>query len=160
MKRDALISDCGQFRYSLTRVWDNALPRVVFVMLNPSTADALVDDATIRRCIAFAKVLGFGSLQVVNLFAYRATDPRDLKAAGYPVGEVNDDWIIQACSEADTVVCAWGANARGMTRADEVLQLIRMWAWRSPVALSVTADGIPKHPLYLPGGSKFIVYEN
>ena len=89
MKKGATISECGLYRYSLTRVWDDVLPMCIFVMLNPSTADADIDDPTIRRCINFAKREGCGSLMVVNLFAYRATSPADMKAAVDPIGSGN-----------------------------------------------------------------------
>lgn len=150
MVRTALMSPCGLFRLSLTRTWNAALPRLVFIMLNPSKADASVDDPTVRRCIGFAMALGYGSIEIVNLFAYRATNPIDLKRAGYPVGEGNDAAILRAVSRAGGVICAWGANARALPRAAEVLELIELWC--EPMALAWTADGVPKHPLYLPRG--------
>lgn len=143
----AVISEDGLFRYQLSRAWDARLPMLVFIMLNPSTADESVDDPTIRRCISFAKSLGFGGIRVVNLYAYRATDPRALKAAGWPVGPENDKYIVEAVCDASMAVCAWGANARGQDRANDVLSLISLFC--QPVALALTDDGIPKHPLYL-----------
>lgn len=150
MIKTALMSPCGLFRLSLTRTWNAALPRLVFIMLNPSVASAAVDDPTVRRCIGFAMALGYGSIEVVNLYAFRATNPLDLKKAGYPVGEGNDAAILRAVSRAGGVICAWGANARALPRAAQVLDLIELWC--EPMALAWTADGIPKHPLYLPGG--------
>lgn len=154
MIRTAVVSQCGLYRYTLRRVWDEALPVLVFVMLNPSTADALVDDATIRKCVGFASRRGFGGIQVVNLFAYRATDPRDLRAADWAVGPDNDGHIIDAVSSPDTrVVCAWGAHARGrrgQERVAQVLDIIATWATRAPLALRVAEDGTPHHPLMLP----------
>lgn len=149
MVRTALMSPCGLFRLSLTRTWDASLPRLVFIMLNPSKANASIDDPTVRRCIGFAQALGYGSIEIVNLYAYRATNPIDLKKAGFPVGEGNDAAIVRAVARAGAVVCAWGANARALPRAAEVLDLIELWC--TPQALAWTADGIPKHPLYLPG---------
>jgi len=154
MIRTADISECGQFRYMLRRVWTTLLPPLVFVMLNPSTADGEVDDHTIRKCCEFARLLGFGGIVVVNLFAYRATKPAALKAAGYPVGPENDAWIRRAVAEmvemgGSTVVCAWGANARRLARPREVLALLRGLGVK-PMALQLTEDGIPNHPLMLP----------
>jgi len=149
MKRDAVLSDCGRFRYILSRDWNGMLPRLCYVMLNPSTADASQDDPTIRKCIGFAERLGFGGFTVVNLYAYRATHPRDLRTAGYPVGPENNDFISIALDGTDAVVCAWGANARGLARPTEVLSLLRRRLLK-PKALSLTAGGIPAHPLMLP----------
>src|SRR5215510_5582686 len=95
LERDAVLSDCGRYRYMLRRTWDHSKPRVLFVMLNPSTADAEIDDATIRSCIRLAKGAGYGSFEVVNLYALRATDPAELQRADDPVGPKNND-IIEA----------------------------------------------------------------
>lgn len=150
MRRSAHISACGRFRYSLDREWDSLLPAACFIMLNPSTADADLDDPTIRKCIGFAKRMGLGSIKVVNLFAWRATDPKNLKSAGFPVGEEND-WAIwlNAKESADVVICAWGAHARGLARTQEVMGMLKGWNIR-PKALSLLADGTPAHPLMLP----------
>lgn len=114
-------------------------------MLNPSTADADIDDPTIRKCIGFAKRLGYGSILVNNLFAYRATDPKELKRNGYLVGELNDGHIKSMNVTTDKIVCAWGVNARGLSRVKDVLKLIE-----NPYALRLTNDGVPWHPLMLP----------
>lgn len=150
--RAALISDCGQFRYHLVRAWQPRQPRLLrFIMLNPSTADDESDDATIRKCIGFATALDYTGLAVFNLFAYRATDPKDLKAAGYPVGPMNDKWIRVAAQDAraegSDVVCAWGTNARGLARPAEVLAILRREGIK-PKAIALSADKIPLHPLY------------
>lgn len=148
MKSSALMSQCGRFRYVLTREWDDYLPTVAFVMLNPSTADAVTDDPTIRKCIGFATRLGFGGLAVVNLYAYRATKPADLRAAGWPVGPENDHFIAGVCRESSMVICAWGSNAARNTRPGAVLEIIRA-AGKPPMALRVSR-GVPHHPLMLP----------
>ena len=148
MIRSAGFSECGRSRYGLSREWNDALPAVNFVMLNPSTADADTDDPTIRKCVGFAKRLGFGKLIVTNLFSFRATDPADLRRAGYPVDPRGNLAVTVAAFQADTVICAWGANARGLDRPAEVLKLIRE-AGAKPMALAYTHDGIPRHPLYL-----------
>lgn len=150
MDKGAVISKCGKFRYRLWRYWGVG-GVLVFIMLNPSTADALIDDATIRKCIGFARRHGFDGIEVLNLFAYRATHPADLRAAGYPRGPENDDHIRKVLKESPTevVFCGWGVNARKLTRPAEVLEIIRS-AGKLPMALRLTADGVPCHPLMLP----------
>lgn len=156
-ERGAILSDCGSYRYVLTRRWDRSKPHATFIMLNPSTADAQQDDATIRKCRGFAVRLGMGALCVVNLFAYRATDPKALKAAGYPVGPENDFWIGQALDLSppglgNRVILAWGANAEqpgACRRAAEVRSRVAghgaVWG-----TLERLRNGTPAHPLYLP----------
>lgn len=143
--RSAVISPCGRYRYRLDRRWANG-PSIAWIMLNPSTADSSTDDPTIRRIRAFSQVWGFGALTVVNLYAWRATDPRDLWQAPGPVGPENDTYLVEACAQSD-VIAAWGANARP-DRIAEVLALPGMGRVR---ALDVTKAGQPKHPLYLRG---------
>jgi hypothetical protein len=136
---------------ALSRRWDRMLPVLVFVMLNPSTADASVDDPTIRKCVGFAKRNGYGGILVVNLFAYRATEPRDLWRAAQEidiVGPKNDEWILEATYGRPTVL-AWGAQARGWKRPDEVTAMLQVMD-RSLFVLGRTIDGIPRHPLMLP----------
>jgi hypothetical protein len=147
MIRSAEISSCGQYRYRLTRRWADGKP-LAFLMLNPSTADANIDDATIRKCIGFAKVNGFNAIDVVNLFAYRSTRPSDLKAAGYPVGDLNDLHISHCITEAGKVVLAWGMNAHGHARVDEVIAMIKAKNIR-PYFLKLSTCGVPSHPLML-----------
>jgi hypothetical protein len=148
MMRHATISECGRFRYRLGRRWGDGAP-LLFVMLNPSTADAEQDDPTIRKCIGFADRLGHGGIEVVNLFAFRATDPRELRAAGYPVGPENDHHLEEVCRQAPAVLCAWGSKAKGLRRPADVLRMLKAWK-AAPMALRVNAGGIPAHPLMLP----------
>ncbi|MDJ0713917.1 MAG: DUF1643 domain-containing protein [Prochloraceae cyanobacterium] len=110
MKKGALIDPTGLYRYSLWREWDANAPKITFIMLNPSRADATVDDPTIRRCINFASSWSYGFLEVVNLFAYRTSDPKKLHLVEDPVGQDNDRYIQRAVSEAKVVVLAWGHN--------------------------------------------------
>lgn len=143
----AVISDCGLYRYALHRWWGDG-DRLGFIMLNPSTADDTVDDPTIRRCIGFARSLGFDGLRVFNLYAFRATKPADLWRADEPTGgDRNDDLLRELLRQAkhQPVIAAWGANAR----PDRVWTLL---GWRGAEhlrALGVTKDGAPRHPLYL-----------
>ena len=148
MHRSAEISPCGAYRYSLGRCWEQTSP-VNFVMLNPSTADADIDDPTIRRCIGFAKAWGYGSIVVTNLFAFRATDPADMAKAADPIGPENDRRIVECAMASALVVCAWGAHRTIARRAATVLGLIRE-SDKTPMVLRTTKDGHPCHPLYLP----------
>lgn len=150
-KSRALISPCGAYRYRLEREWDSELPKVAFIMLNPSTADAEKDDPTIRRCIGFAKSWGFGGLIVGNLFALRSTDPAALYSHPDPVGPDNDACLRGIASCAEQVVCAWGThgalNGRGLA-VGEMLNSANL------AALKLTADGHPGHPLYIAGDTQ------
>lgn len=150
MERGARISDCGRYRYALLRRWGDG-QFVTFVMLNPSTADAEVDDPTIRRCIGFAKAWGYDALHVLNLYALRATDPRELLRADDPVGPENDRYLADhggvSVTQSAPIIAAWGTNARP-DRVTAVLAL-PCFSWNL-WALGVTKSGAPKHPLYLP----------
>ena len=148
MVRTALFSSCGRFRYRLGRRWGEG-PTVAFVLLNPSTADDERDDPTVRRCVDFARRLGFGGLEVVNLYAYVATDPADLRSAGYLVGPENDEHLAAAVRCCENVVLAWGVHAGRLARSVEVLQLLRDVAV-TPYCLRLTSSGHPEHPLRLP----------
>jgi hypothetical protein len=153
----ARISECGKYRYSLGRRWDDcsrpATAGTTFIMLNPSTADDAVDDPTIRRCIGFAKRIGDSSLLVVNLFAFRATDPTALACAVDPVGPENDKVIRRACMPevSKVIIAAWGLFGQQHTkRVNEVLSIVTDDCHRQLCCLGTTASGAPRHPLYLP----------
>lgn len=152
--RAAQISPDGKYRYSLERQWSGATdqsPAVVWCMLNPSTADASVDDPTIRRCIGFTDSWGWRRLIVVNLYAYRATDPRDLEGLTLDelYGPHNMDalrlWTLHACTTR--VVCAWGGKRFKCLGLPQPIKDV----WRC--CLGLTATGEPKHPLYLPAST-------
>lgn len=149
--RSATLSECGTYRYELSRVWSLDGPRVLFVMLNPSTADHDVDDPTIRKCSGFAKRWGFSGLVVVNLFAFRATKPADLKKAEHPVGELNRDYLLNGALECDEIVCAWGAHGKLHGRGLYVRTLLKAHGERRGglKCLGMTKGGQPRHPLYL-----------
>lgn len=148
MTTDAVISEDGRYRYSLTRRWsERAL--MVWCMLNPSTADAHVDDPTIRRCIGFALREGYGGIHVVNLMAYRATDPGDCLAQSDPIGPENDDYLERAARSASLVVCAWGARAPEWIVRRGICHLAGDVAGAGLVCLGKTKDGSPRHPLYV-----------
>lgn len=150
MIKDAKISADGQYRYFLSRTWGQG-ERVAFIMLNPSTADANINDPTIKKCIKYAQSWGFGGLTVLNLYAYRTSDPKDLKTVFDPIGPENDHWISAVGAASSRIVAAWGANAE-QSRINNVLRLLP--AGQPIYALDLTKDGHPKHPLYLSGDLK------
>ncbi len=144
----AIYSDCETFRYQLTRVWSPEGRRALFIMLNPSTATEIQNDPTVERCERRARALGFGAFRVVNIFAFRATDPRVMRAADDPVGPENDTAILQSLDWADQIICAWGAHGAHLARGQEVEDLLR--ASGKPLHhLGLTKEGHPKHPLYI-----------
>ena len=143
MERSAEISSCRQFRYALERKWAEG-SRVLFIMLNPSTADETEDDRTIGRCISFAKSWGFGSLAVGNLFAYRTSSPTLLMEAANPIGDENDRWLQKSQESADLTLAAWGNNGKFGNRGSIVARLLI-----KPHMLRLTKLGQPSHPLYI-----------
>lgn len=150
--RGAFLSECGKYRYRLWRFWDSDAPIMVWVMLNPSTADGTEDDPTIRKCIGFAKTHRHGGIIVVNLFAWRATDPKELVVLpDYTrVGPDNDDhiqWAVNAPILA-TIMAGWGAERFARHRATTVCANIQ--ARRSLVCVGRTQGGAPRHPLFVP----------
>ncbi len=151
--RGAIFSDCGQYRYRLHRRVTASDRICMFIMLNPSTADALLDDPTIRRCVGFARAMDCGMLEVVNLFAFRATKPKDMLTAPDPIGPDNDKHINRCAQDAvmsgGRIVCAWGANGDHLARDKIVLRRLLL-AGCDPQSLGETAKGMPRHPLYLP----------
>lgn len=145
MIRQTIFSPCRTYRYSLWRECIGGEGYAMFVGLNPSTADETQDDPTIRRCIAFAKAWGYAGLCMTNLFAFRATDPKDMKAAADPVGPDNNKHIGILAQRAGVVVAAWGANGTHLGRDAEVLAMLD----QALHCLALTKDGHPCHPLYL-----------
>lgn len=144
----ALYSPCETYRYLLTRVWDTDAPRLLFVMLNPSTASELRNDPTVARCEARARAMGQGAVRVANLFAFRATDPRDLRAAPAPEGPENDRLLVESVQWADGVICAWGNHGTLLGRAALAEALLRQTG-KPLLHLGLTAAGQPRHPLYV-----------
>ncbi len=143
----AIFSPCGAYRTRLWRRWGSERP-AVFCMLNPSTADATANDPTVERCERRARAMGFGGLEVVNLFALRSTDPRALYQHPEPIGPDNTAAILEACAGAGLVICAWGAHGKYLNRG----RFVRHTMQQHGVGLHVLAlnrDGTPKHPLYV-----------
>lgn len=149
MKRSAIISEDGLYRYTLTRDWSSLDPLdhgyVNFIALNPSTADAKNDDPTIRRCVGFAKYWGYDQFVMTNLFAFRATEPDEMKKAADPIGPLNDYHVVRTAEKADLVIACWGTHGTFMNRGEKVKNTIDCL-----MCLQKTKDGHPNHPLYLP----------
>lgn len=150
----AVLSPCRTWRYLLRRTWDELTPeprRALFVMLNPSTADETQDDPTIRRCIGFAKRWGFGGVEIVNIFAYRSTDPRALKSLSRAtaVGPRNDGFLYDAADRArhTRIVAAWGNHGDLFSRDASVRTLLSDF---SVECFRLTGKSQPEHPLYQP----------
>ena len=121
METNAIISDCGKYRYELHREWDKKKGKVLFIMLNPSTANAIHDDLTTIRCINFAKKWGYGGLMIGNIYPFRAKRPKDLRKwlntsnnGLWEHREGNIDSVHKMAHEADLIVCAWGCNHKGI----------------------------------------------
>jgi hypothetical protein len=148
------------YRYRLWRIWDEKKPRCLFVMLNPSTADGKQDDPTIRKCVGFADRWGFGRIDVVNLYAFRATDPRELKRHlnWHAIGQDCDLHIGYAAGDADRIVCAWGNSNPSPQRAWTVVDTLR--AHGKPLhCLGLTGQGNPSHPLMLAYSTPLVPYD-
>ena len=149
MKRDAIISACGKYRYALWRIWDDNRPLVMFLCLNPSTADAVNDDRTIGRCISFAQSWRYGGLSVGNLFALRATKREDLWQSNDPIGTENDQWLRELRDKAQVVIAAWGDDGGFQDRDRAAVTM-----FPALHCLKLSAKGNPRHPLYLSGNLK------
>ena len=160
----AIISECEKYRYALTRSnsnpSDSQWSSIVFLMLNPSTADDVKPDPTVTRLKGFIDAWGVNGLIVVNLFAFRASKPKVMLAAHKEgidiIGPKNDAFIRELCAFKN-VVCAWGANAHAQDRVEHVLKLLdevgaQTWC------MGVNDDGSPKHPLYLKGDTQLQPY--
>lgn len=161
VKKSARISSDGAYRYRLTRYWGPG-PMLPFVMLNPSTADADIDDPTIRRCMAFAHRENMGGITVANLYALRATDPKALKLVNDPCGIGNRDALQEIAGDAKAydvpLVCAWGAHGTILSTYSACDELKRGGA--QLVCLGKTKDGFPRHPLYVRGDAPLIPFPN
>lgn len=141
----AVYSDDLRYRYALTRVWGDG-PKISFVMLNPSTATEVQNDPTVERCERRARMMGYGAFRVVNIFGFRATDPRDMRSEPDPIGPDNDAAIMAAADWADMVLCAWGTHGAHLGRGVAVAKMLSAY---DLYHLGLTQGGDPKHPLYI-----------
>lgn len=147
-KAAAVFSSDRSHRYLLTRTWDESLPTVNFLMLNPSTADAFQLDPTNRRCVGFAQSWGYGSMVTTNIFSFRSTDPAGLKSTIDVVGPENDAFILETALASDLVIAAWGTHGEIQGRGAEVRSLLQGVGVLLNV-LRLTKAGYPGHPLYV-----------
>lgn len=155
---DAHFSGCSRYRHWLLRELSGQVDRLrtvcLWIMLNPSTADCTINDPTIKRCMGFTAQWGYDDMEVVNLFDYRATDPKMLLThASEVLSEANDVYIRTRAASADRIVCAWGSHKFAFNRSQEVLRSLRPFYSTKMVCLGRTVSGAPKHPLYLKGST-------
>jgi len=158
VSKSAEISECGQYRWWLRRSWvrrDSETKTVCFVMLNPSVADGIVDDPTIRRCIGFTRSWGYSVLSVRNLFPFRATEPRSLLTATEPTGGERGDVELMAAKTADLVIAAWGS----WVPFGRDLVALRMLNGKDLHCLGTTKSGSPRHPLYVKGDVEPTIFQ-
>ena len=145
LQKGATFSPCRTYRYALWRIWDHDSERVMFIGLNPSTADETEDDPTIRRCIGFAKSWGYGGIYMLNAYAFRATKPKDMQTATVcPIGPCNDSALAEYAHKSELHIAAWGSHCTPIRELDACVAIDK------PVyCLGKTKHGRPKHPLYL-----------
>ena len=157
MIKEAVLDRTGTYRYLLGRQWRSSTKGpVLFIMLNPSTADADVDDPTIRRCISYGVSWGYGGIEVVNLFALRSTDPKRLTQVPDPIGPENERYILEAAARASKIVAAWGVHGEINDRGLDVLHLLKDY---NVYCLGVTKRQRPKHPLYLRKDLSLVMFQ-
>jgi hypothetical protein len=155
----AVYSPCDSYRYLLTREWERGARKALFVMLNPSTATEVQNDPTVERCERRARALGFGAFRVCNIFAFRATDPRVMRAAPDPVGPENDAALRESAAWADQIICAWGTHGAHLERGAAVARLLHATG-RPLWHLGLTQSGHPKHPLYIGYQVQPVLWDN
>lgn len=157
-KTGARFSPCGTWRYSLFREWDTNLPTILYVMLNPSIANGEDNDPTVERCERRAAALGFGRLEIRNLFALVSTKPAMLRKHPDPIGPENDAAILECARGAAMTLCAWGTHGSLLHRDRAVIELLRINGIQ-PMCLRLTEkSGMPEHPLYIPYATKPIPF--
>ena len=137
-------SECREYRYTLWRFWDKSKPKIMFLGLNPSTADEINNDPTVTRCINYSKLWGYGGMYMMNIFAYRTTYPVELKKVKYPIGIDNDLWLLDISKKVDKCIGAWGNDGKFLNRYKTICEIIpRLYC------LKINNSGQPSHPLYL-----------
>lgn len=158
MRKGAEFSPCRRYRYKLWRVWAELQPNILFIGLNPSTADEATDDRTIARLVKWAFGWGYGGVYVGNLFAFRATKPTDMKRQTNPVGPDNDDALRDMEKRCTTTVLCWGTHGAYLNRERDVLTKVLAYP-TTAMCFAVSKEGHPKHPLYLKGATALMPYE-
>lgn len=158
-KRETVFSPCRKYRYRLRQIWNPALPLLTFLMLNPSKADEVQNDPTVERCERRARnTKECGGVEIINIFAYRATDPEDMKAQSDPIGPDNDKHILEAATNAYQVIAAWGKHGQHLHRGKQVLSML-VTNGIKPYHLKINKDGFPAHPLYISYETKPRLFE-
>lgn len=153
MRSQAVYSPCEQYRYWLSRTWEDG-PTVSFVGLNPSTATEATDDPTVRRCRRFAERWGYGGFIMLNLFAFRATEPKEMKVQEHPVGSETDRYLLEGAYQSQEIVCCWGIHGHFRGRAAYVEKMLRAEYSAKLRYLRLVSGGTPGYPLYLPNSVK------
>jgi len=143
----ATFSKCRVYPYDLWRLWNRSERYLMVIGLNPSTADEVKNDQTVRKCIKFARHWGYGGLHMTNIFAFRATDPKRMKSHTSPIGDHNDLWLAKLAAGAGMILAAWGIHGDHLTRGADVRRMIGV---KLPMlCLGTTKPGQPRHPLYM-----------
>lgn len=153
MEAGAILSEDREYRYVLWRIWDTSKPSVMFIGLNPSTADESIDDPTIRRCINYARSWGYGAIYMTNLFALRSSKPSELYNSKNPIGDENDKFLLNFQNKCDLVVACWGNHGSFMNRSSDIKELFNQIK-----CFGTNQTGQPKHPLYLKKDVQLIPY--
>jgi hypothetical protein len=157
LEKPAVFSPDRKFRYTLRRIWPAGIwpteggAFVAFIGLNPSTADEVKNDPTVTRCMKYAQKWGYGGMYMLNIFAYRSTDPRELYLQEDPIGGYNDSFILQAAQRSGLIVACWGNHGNLLSRGWNVIKLLQGAGLRVMRLGSLTIPGQPRHPLYLKG---------
>lgn len=152
-RRGATFSDADPeggrrpYHYDLWRSWGHGKPSILWIMLNPSTADSFWNDPTVERCQRRSNRWAYQTMVVCNIFAYRATDPSEMKAQQDPVGPDNDETILRHAREAERIICGWGTHGKHRGRQKKVLELLKEFDLH---VLDLNEGGTPRHPLYVP----------
>ena len=149
----AIFSNCRKYRYTLWRTWDASKPKIMFLGLNPSTADEINNDPTVTRCINYSKSWGYGGMYMMNIFAFRTTYPIELKKAKKPIGIDNNKWIKEISLSVDKTIGAWGNDGAFLNRSADIKKIVK-----NLYCLKVNSSGEPSHPLYLKANLKPIKY--
>lgn len=159
-EKNAVFDNDKVYRYSLIRKWNDNGIKIVWIMLNPSTADENIDDPTIRRCIGFSKIWGAGEIEIVNLFAYRSTNPKQLYSYADSIGKENDLFILDSIKKANKIIIAWGSHGSLLKRSEYVILNLLKDYHKKIFFLKKLKDGEPGHPLYIKYTQELSCYEN